>query len=332
MITISTITPVYAGDAYLARLVEELAALRATLAAATDEVMLAEAIFVDDGAIDESARCLEELRAKHEWIKVLRLSRNFGQHNATAAGILHSSGDWVVTLDEDLQHPPHMIVPMLKAAAEKRFDVVLGQAIRGSHGGSYRDILSRLAKKLIGALAGDRLVPFFSSFRVIRGSIARAAAKVCSHQTYFDVAVSWFTTRVCSLPMDLSDRRFTEEKSSSYSLMKLLSHAKRLLTSSDLHLFRISVLVSGFSFALTLLLGLWVLLSYFLSPEVAAARGWASLMGAILLYGGIISLMLGFVLEVVKINLFQGQGKPIFFTVDRASDDRLLAELEKLPR
>jgi glycosyltransferase involved in cell wall biosynthesis len=61
-----------------------------------------EVIFVDDSAIDASPRLLDELAAAHGWITAIHLMRNFGQHAATIAGIIYSSGDWVVTMDEDL--------------------------------------------------------------------------------------------------------------------------------------------------------------------------------------------------------------------------------------
>ena len=330
LIRISTVTPVYSGAPYLGQLVEQLAALKQQLESGSDLLRLAEAIFVVDGAIDDSEAVLADLREKHPWVNVVALSRNFGQHNATVAGILHTSGDWVVTLDEDLQHAPGDVPAMLLEAASTRADIVMAAARGGSHGNSWRDRSSRLAKRLIGWVSQNQFVAMFNSFRVMRGQVARATASVCSHQTYFDVAMVWFTDRIRAVPMELDDQRFNADKSSGYSLSRLLSHAKRLLMSSDLHLFKIAVLISGFSLLLTLGLGSYVVIGYWLDPATAQVRGWASLMGAILLYGGILSLLMGFVLEITKTNLFQNQGKPAFFVVDRDSDPVLESELRRL--
>ena len=90
---LSLVVPVYQGAPYLARLVEAMAALRAGLDAQNGPALL-EAIFVIDGTDDGSSNILLEAQQRHDWLRLITLSRNFGQHPATVAGILHSSGDW----------------------------------------------------------------------------------------------------------------------------------------------------------------------------------------------------------------------------------------------
>jgi len=330
MYSISTVTPVYAGQDYLPDLVAQLDALRSELADRGGNLQLAEAIFVVDGAVDDSERILTGLAADRPWLRPVVLSRNFGQHNATVAGILHSSGDWVVTLDEDLQHPPRCIPELLAEALAHHADVVLAVPRAASHGNSYRDRLSKLAKRLVALASRNEFVPQFSSFRLIRGQLARAAASVCSHQTYFDVALVWFTSRIRSWPLELHDRRFAETGASGYSFTRLLSHAKRLLLSSDVQFFKLTLLISGSAFLAAVVLEGWVLTSYFFTALTASARGWASLMSVILLFGAVGALLLGLVLEVVRMNMFHGQGKPSFFVIDRSSDDALVGEVAAL--
>jgi len=323
MISISTVTPVYCGQEYLEKLVEELDQLRLTIQNNSENLRLAESIFVLDGAVDSSEQVIEKLEKIYPWVKSVSLSRNFGQHNATVAGILHCSGDWVVTLDEDLQHPPENILEMLAIAASENADVIFATSDRGSHGHGYRDVFSNLAKKLINWVSKSKFTSSFSSFRLIRGQIARAAASVCSHQTYFDVALVWFTSRIIPVSMKLEDKRFTEGKSSGYSMVSLLSHLKRLIISSDVQFFRFSVLISGASLLIAIVLESWVLVNYFFNPQVSDSPGWASLMSVILFYGGGISLLLGFILEFVRTSMFHSQGKPTFFVVDRSTDEEL---------
>ena len=78
-------------------------------------------------------------------------------------------------------------------------------------------------------LGGNANISLFNSFRLIRGPLARAASSVCGHETYFDMALSWFTTRVEFAPMILNDQRYIENQASGYQLSTLLSHARRLL-------------------------------------------------------------------------------------------------------
>src|ERR1700719_2412838 len=92
---LSTVTPVYSGARYIPELVEALQAARQELRDRQLPVELLEAIFVDDASVDDSAAVLRELQKTHPWVRLVQLSRNFGQHGATVAGILHSSGHWV---------------------------------------------------------------------------------------------------------------------------------------------------------------------------------------------------------------------------------------------
>src|SRR6056297_1423832 len=108
-VTISVVVPVYSGAKYLKRLTEEVERLKETWAAQDAPIAISELIFVNDDAIDDSHAVVSDLVQERPWIVSLDLSRNYGQHAATIAGILHSSGDWVVTLDEDMQHPPSRI-------------------------------------------------------------------------------------------------------------------------------------------------------------------------------------------------------------------------------
>ena len=118
MLTISIVVPIYYGADYLADLCKEIEAFNQDLKENYSGLVLAEAVFSVDDAPDKSLSVLQSLESKYSWMRILTLSRNYGQHLATVAGILHSSGDWVVTMDEDLQHPPDKIIEMLRKVVE----------------------------------------------------------------------------------------------------------------------------------------------------------------------------------------------------------------------
>ena len=124
MLQLSVVVPVYAGADYLAELAHDLAALDAGLEAENAPIRLVEAVFVDDEARDRSPEVLADLEAEYDFVQVVTMSRNFGQHGATIAGIVHTTGDWVVSLDEDGQHPPDLIPELLETAVRESSDVV----------------------------------------------------------------------------------------------------------------------------------------------------------------------------------------------------------------
>ena len=123
-VAVSTVTPVYRGAKTLPALVHALAEQRDAWERDDLPIRLTESIFVDDGSIDGSAEILAQLAEEYHWVHPITLARNFGQHPATIAGALHASGDWIVTLDEDLQHQPKDIVRLLYAALTEHADVV----------------------------------------------------------------------------------------------------------------------------------------------------------------------------------------------------------------
>ena len=160
-VLLSTVTPVYRGGRYLTELVDALQEVRLELRTRQLPVELLEAIFVDDSAVDDSVAILLELQRTRPWIRIVQLSRNFGQHGATVAGILHSAGHWVATLDEDLQHHPRHLLPLLLHAAAGGKDVVYGSSSGAIHQSSFRNRSSRTYKTVLGWVAGNPVIPRF---------------------------------------------------------------------------------------------------------------------------------------------------------------------------
>ena len=322
---LSTITPVYRGAQTLPQLVRELEKLKNNLVRLDCPVRIAESIFVDDGSTDGSDQVLVDLGNNREWVRIISLAKNFGQHPATMAGILHASGDWVVTLDEDLQHRPEQIVDLLEVAVKQRLDVVYAEPIQPVHESGFRDQSSRLFKWLIAKVSGNEHVRVFNSFRIMRGSIARAASAVAGHQTYFDLAITWFTSRIGTKSLQLKDDRYIEEKVSGYRIRSLLTHARKMLLSSNIKVLRLGALLGVGAVSASLITSLYIVAIRLLSPEVAAISGWASVMVAVLFMGGLVALLVGLLLENMSILLLQSHGQPTFFEVDRTRDEEVSA-------
>lgn len=322
--TLSVVVPVYQGARHLPDLVAALGRVRARLEAEEAPVRLTEAFFVDDDAIDESAAVLAGLQAAHPWLTVIHLSRNFGQHPATIAGILHCSGDWIASLDEDLQHDPQHLVPLLQQAIREGADVVYAKPLGPVHESWVRDMGSAGFKSLMSRLTGDPHVRDFNSFRMMRGGIARAAAAVCAHDPYFDVALSWFTNRIGTLPVHMTDRRYAEQKRSGYTLGSLGRHAGRMLASSRLTYLRLGSAIGVLALAGSMLMSLTVVGIKLLNPAAIEARGWVSLVILISFFGGLISLLAGILVELTSNLVARARGKPTFFVVDRSRDAELL--------
>lgn len=319
-ITLSTVTPVYSGEDYLRVLVEEISRVRQKWLDESNPMFLTEAIFVDDNSIDSSSEVLEELSEKYEWVKVITMSRNFGQHSATVAGVCHTSSDWVVTLDEDLQHRPEKIELLLETAVNQSADVVYAWPKDPVHGNSWRDRSSRFVKKIVAKLTATPQIRMFNSFRLIRGAIARAAASSSSSQTYLDIAISWFTRSAVQIKIDMKDDRYQVQKRSGYGLVKLIKHARYLFVSAEIDIASKGLILGAIAILIAVLIGSTVIIQKLFFPEIIASTGWASLMAVTTFFGGVSIAVICVALEYISVMLLNQLGKPTFFTIDRSKD------------
>ena len=323
LITVSTVTPVYAGEDYLVDLVNKLSQLRALWVDQGAPTRLVESIFVDDGSVDGSFQVLTKLAQEYDWLNVISLSRNYGQHSATVAGICHSSTDWVVTLDEDLQHEPDLINELFKHQVEKKLDVVYARPKHAVHGNSWRDKSSRIVKKILAKLTSTPQIRLFNSFRLIRGSIARAAASSSSSSTYFDISISWFTKSCDAIEIDLHDNRFVDQNKSGYGFFKLVKHARRLLVSADLDIASTGLVIGFGSVLFAILIGVFSVAQKLFFPASIDSVGWTSLITVVTFFSGVMIALLCLALEYLHILVLNTLGRPTFFTIDRSADHLL---------
>ena len=316
---ISIIVPVYSGAQYLEQLTSEIATIRDNLMENEAPFAINELIFVDDAAIDSSPQIIDEIAAERDWVVALHLSRNFGQHAATNAGILHSAGGWVVTMDEDLQHPTSQILSLFREAVEQSVDLVYANALNGVHKSLFRDLGSRGFKRLMSQLINNPNIESFSSFRMIRGSIARAAASVSAHDTYLDVSLSWFTQRVEVIDMELTDTRYVNTGKSGYSFRSFVSRRGGFVFQPDQG--AAHGRYSGFSVLAATIIGMIYSLSIKLFwPARIGTEGWTSLFLTISFFGGLSALTAGITLQYLSTLVLKAHGKPRFFVVDRSTD------------
>jgi polyisoprenyl-phosphate glycosyltransferase len=317
-LSLSIVVPVYSGQAFLSGLVARQEALRAQLENSEWPIRHVESIFVCDEPIDGSAKLLQELAATRPWLTVLHLGKNMGQHGATAAGMLHTSGDWVVTMDEDGQHDPLAITELLEATLPRGLDLCYARPISPVHA-SWRDGASKTAKRLVAFLVGDPFVPLFNSFRLIRGGVARSAGALAGYDVYLDVALRWFTSRVGTVELTLKDPRGGEQRSG-YTLRSLFGHLRRLLMSYHLTVLRY-VMLAGFTTSAGFgLLGLGLLVMKLINPDIVPVQGWTSIFVTTSFFGGLTLFLLGLILERLSTMLTRAQGHPAFFIVDRSRD------------
>ena len=242
---VTVVVPVYNSQQTLEELVSQLAL---ALPACGEHYEL---ILVNDGSRDASWQVIRRLAARYSWVRGISMMRNFGQHNAILCGLRAASCDTIVTMDDDLQHPPTEI-PKLLAKLSEGHDVVYGMP-NGLPHSSWRNFTSSFTKRAFALATGNHNIKAINAFRAFRTHLRQAFVDFKSPQLQIDVLLSWGTARFATTPVRQEPRKVGR---SNYTLMKLFNHTLSLLTGYSTAPLRVASLI-GFAFTF---LGLLVLL------------------------------------------------------------------------
>ncbi len=216
---LSVVIPVYRSEAILPELVRRLDAVLPAIAERF------ELILVNDCSPDHSWDVICDLAGQYSWIRAINLMRNYGQHNALLCGIRAVRYDVVITMDDDLQHPPEEI-PKLLAKLAEGYDVVYGTPEHEQHGFG-RDFASLVSKIALQNVMGAEIARKISAFRAFRAEVAKAFAHYAGAFVSIDVLLTWGTNRFCLTPVRHEPRK---EGISSYTFRKLVTHAMNMMT------------------------------------------------------------------------------------------------------
>ncbi len=306
---LSVVIPVYGGQDHLQAVVDELAPYASSLATPKGRpYRVGEIVLVHDGGRDESPRVMRELAAKYPFVRTLWMSRNYGQHAATLAGIAATGGDWVVTMDEDGQHDPKFLPTMLDVALDQQARVIYARPINPPHHTAFRNYTSRMAKRVINLFSGGADATLFQSYRMILGEIGRSIAAYAGSGVYLDVALGWVVGRAATAPVEL--RSEGEDRTSSYSVRRLLAHFLRMVLTGGTRGLRI-VSALGVAFAaIGAVIAVYVVIGQIVHPAVV--QGWTSMIVVVLISSGAILFSLGVIAEYIGVAVNTALGKPLY--------------------
>lgn len=316
---ISIVIPVYGGEHTLAPLVAEIVPF--TEFGTTPDghhFRVEEIVLVHDNGRDNSPEVMRRLEAEYPSVRTVWLSRNYGQHAATLAGMESSTGEWIVTMDEDGQHDPAHIAQMLDIAMRDKASLVYLQPTNKPSHGFIRNATSRLAKWVLWTMVGGGNARDFQSYRLMLGTVGRGVADRSGANVYLDVALSWVAPApsLASLPL-----RHEGERLSGYRTRTLISHFWRMvLTSGTRGLRLVSMMGAAFGLA-GLALAAYILIQRIVG--VSIPEGWASTMVVVLLGSGSVLVALGIIAEYIGVSVNMSLGKPRYFIVPDPRDGPL---------
>ncbi|MCT4664139.1 MAG: glycosyltransferase family 2 protein [Flavobacteriales bacterium] len=257
-----------------------------------------EIIFVYDCGPDQSWETIVEIQKQHpDIVKGIHLSKNFGQHNAIICGIEQSKGDYIITMDEDLQHQPKDIRNLIAHQKEGNYDVVYGVYHQLKHSG-FRNLTSNIMAKLL-EVSIPGLDKNYTAFRLIKSSIAKQLTTMQNSYTFLDGYISWITTNTSSTKVEHQERM---GGTSSYTVKKLIEHSINIFVTFSIIPIRMLSYLSIFTLISTICYSIYIIVRKFLLDDLLS--GFPSLMIVIGFGVSFILLGLGIVGEYIhRINL-----------------------------
>jgi len=300
-IILSIVSPVYLAENIVEQLVLRL---KKSISQITEQY---EIILVEDGSPDQSWMMIEKECEKDQRIKGIKLSRNFGQHNAIFAGLEHTRGEWVVVLDCDLQDRPEEIINIYNKAMEGYDIVVASRVFRKDN--LFKRFFSFIFYKVLSYLTGTKYSHQIANFGIYHRKVIKSALLLKETFKYFPLMINWIGFRCTSISVVHSEREIGK---TSYSLKKLIQLGINVVLSYSDKLLRMTIKIGIFISGLAFIIALFYLYSYFTGR--IEVLGFASVIISIWFLGGLIITILGIIgLYIGKI--FEGvKNRPSFIT------------------
>jgi dolichol-phosphate mannosyltransferase len=281
-----------------------------------------EVVAVDDGSTDTTAAQLIGARRTWPQLRVVRLRRNSGHQAALTAGLHRARGDYVASIDADLQDPPEKIAEMLQLARAKQLDIVYGirvdrttdtAAKRGS-ARAYYWLMQRLAGVHVPSNAGD--------FRLLSRATVDVLKQLPEHQPVYRLLVPWIGFPSGEVTYNRESRAAGRTK---YPLSKMVRLAADSVTSFSAAPLRLATWLGVLSFFFCLLMLAYVVIAFVLGYTV---QGWASVLACVLFLGAVQLICLGLLGEYLGRLYATAQGRPAYFIGYDSAEDFAPASTE----
>lgn len=267
-----------------------------------------EVILVDDGSKDQSASMIREAHQQHSQIVGVILNRNYGQHAAVMAGLEHSRGEVVITLDADLQNPPEEI-PNLLAEIEKGCDVV--GTIRGNRKDSWlRKLPSIIINKAVQKATGVMMHDYGCMLRAYHRSVVDAMLQCHERSTFIPILANTFAHKTAEIHVSHARR---ENDQSKYSLLKLINLQFDLLTTMTTFPLRLLSLIGSGLAILGFILSLLLIVLRVIYGAEWAAQGVLTVFSVMFIFMGVQLLSMGLLGEYIGRIYTDVRARPRYF-------------------
>lgn len=271
-----------------------------------------ELLFVDDGSTDDTLNIIRKLREQNRKIHYLSFSRNFGHQNALRAGLDFATGDCVISMDGDLQHPPELI-PKLVEKWREGCDVVYTirkddpkiPYMKRKTASAFYGFMNRFSDIKIDRGAAD--------FRLMDRSVVEVMKTIKESNLFMRGMISWLGFRQCGIEYMPGERHWGKTK---YNMKQIIKFAVDGVTSFSVKPLRLATIAGYVIASLAFLYGVYAIFLKLFTDK--AVSGWTSLLAGVLFIGGIQLIMIGILGEYVGKLFIESKKRPNYIIKEKS--------------
>ncbi len=282
----------------------------------TSAISAREIIFINDGSTDGTLEALETLHSDDPTVHYISLSRNFGHQNALKAGLDHCSGDVVISMDGDLQHPPGLIPEMIQKW-QAGYDIVVTTRQDVETGNFLKRFTSRNFYRLMSSFSNIELKPGSADFRLLDRTVVDVLKSFEETDIFYRGYVAWSGYSQFELPYIPEERQAGTTK---YTPRKMIRLALDGLLGFSILPLRLVTMIGVIISMVSFLYGFYAVCIRLFSD--AAVSGWASIMAGIYFIGGIQLLCIGICGEYIGRTFMEVKKRPHYIVGETSLDGK----------
>lgn len=310
---ISVVVPCYNEEPVLEKFYEEVSKVAQEMSEVDFEF-----VFVDDGSKDRTLEEIKKLREGDKRVKFVSFSRNFGKEAGLLAGLEYAKGDFVATMDADLQDPPTLLPEMYEYVKSGEYDSVATRRVDRKGEPPIRSFFARMFYKLINKMSKIEMVDGARDFRLMSRQMVDAITSVPEYNRYSKGLFSFVGFKTKWIEYENVQRAAGETH---WSFWKLFAYAiDGILAFSTMPLAIASVLGLVFCVVAFVMIVVIVVKTLALGDPVG---GWPSLICAVLMMGGLQLLALGVIGQYLAKTYLETKRRPVYIVRETEGDERL---------
>jgi len=270
-----------------------------------------EIIFIDDGSSDKTLENIKELAAQNKNIRYISFSRNFGHQNALKAGYDNATGDCVISMDADMQHPAELIPEMIRLW-KQGYKIVSTKRLQDKSLGIFKRFTSKLYYKILNLLSEIKIESGAADFRLLDKQVVKELQQINEKFLFFRGLIPWLGFSQIQLEYMAAERFSGKTK---YSFSKMLHFASDGITSFSVRPLKISIYLG---FIIAFIAFLYILYAIYIAVFTNnAITGWTSTIISVLFIGGIQLIMIGILGNYLGKLFMENKNRPNYIIKEK---------------